>query len=74
MSGMGSFGSRRVPLGSVVVTLWSVMVPSCLSSVLSSRKLALAGMGWSTCVRIGPFQLSSERGPSGSGLVLSDLT
>ena len=52
----------------------SSMVPSCLRSVLSSRKLALAGLGWSTCVRVGPFQLSSERGPSGPELVLSGLT
>ena len=74
MSGMGSFWSRRVPLGPVLATLWPVMVPLCLRSVLSSRKLALAGLGWSTCVRVGPFQLSSERGPSGPELVLSGLT
>ena len=56
ISGMGSFWSRRVPLGPVVATLWSVMVPSCLRSVLSGRKLALAGLGWSTCVsELGPF-------------------
>ena len=74
MSGMGCFVSGRVPLGPLVATLWSVMVPSCLSSVLSSRKLALAGLGWSTCVRVGPFQFSPERGPSGPELVLSGLT
>ena len=45
MSGMGSFWSRRVSLGPVVATLWSVMVPHALRSVLSSRKLALAGLG-----------------------------
>ena len=33
-----------------------------------------AGLGWSTCVRVGPFQICLESGPSGLKLVLSGLT
>ena len=44
-SGTGIFRSRMGPLGPVTATIWSVMVPSGLSSVLSSLKMALAGMG-----------------------------
>ena len=58
------------PLGPVTATIWSVMVPTGLSSVLSSRKIALAGMGWPTCVKVGSFQISPERGRSGLKLVL----
>ena len=73
-SGTGIFRSRMGHLGPVTATIWSVMVPSGLSSVLSSMKMALAGMGWPTCVRVGSFQISPERGRSGLKLVLSGLT
>ena len=36
-------------------------------------KMALAGMGWPTCVKVGFFQISPERGRSGLKLVLSGL-
>ena len=78
MSGMGPFRSgtgisrsRMGPLGPVTATVWSVMVPSGLISVLSSMKMALAGMGWPTCVKVGSFQISPERGRSGLKFVLS---
>ena len=73
-SGTGIFRSRMGPLGPVTATIWSVMVPSGLNSVLSSMKMALAGMGWPTCVRVRSFQISPERGRSGLKLVLSGLT
>ena len=69
-----SLRSRRDPLGPVIATLWSVMIPSGLSSVLSSMKMALTGLGWSTCVRVGPLQLSPERGPFGLKLAPLGLT
>ena len=70
----GIFRSRMGPLGPVTATIWSVMVPSGLNSVLSSMKMALAGMGWPTCVRVRSFQISPEKGRSGLKLVLSGLT
>ena len=72
-SGTGIFRSRMCPLGPVTATIWSVMVPSGLSSVLSSMKMALAGMGWPTCDKVGSFQISPERGRSGLKFVLSGL-
>ena len=71
--GRGIFRSRMGPLGPVTATIWSVMVPSGLSSVLSSMKMALAGMGWATCVKVASFQISSERGRSVLKFVLSGL-
>ena len=62
------------PLGPVAATLWFVMVPSGLSSILSNMKMALAGMGWPLVSELSDFQISLERGRSGLKLVLSGLT
>ena len=55
-SGTGIFRSRMGHLGPVIATIWSVMVPSGLSSILSNMKMALARMGWPLVSELGPFR------------------